>query len=419
MSRKKGTILLMGSGEFTATMVEVHKELLRSFGNSPVAVFIDTPAGFQLNADQISKRAEAYFKTHINHHLRIVSIKSKSGEAAFEMEKAYHLLRSADYMLVGPGSPTYAVRQWSGTSVPDIFKKRVETGACLAAASAAALTVGRYTLPVYEIYKVGQALHWEPGIDIFGYFGFNVAVIPHWNNAEGGTHDTRFCFMGESRFLTLQSFLPDDTIILGLDEHTACIIDFDREIISVRGIGRVTIRDGQGDLEIGSGTQISLDALKGQIRGGGAGKIQARQTDPSDVIDDEGSFWDTVHSLEEAFHEGLLRHHAEQSTNAILELDRVIWDAKNRLEDDELIAQAREVLRECMVLSGVELSGFSCRQTGNMRMLVEQMLELREFFRREKRWQDADAVRQALNRAGVDVNDTKNGFRWRVREKSE
>ena len=28
-------------------------------------------------------------------------------------------------------------------------------------------------------------------------------VIPHWNNAEGGTHGTRFCFMGENHAFKL------------------------------------------------------------------------------------------------------------------------------------------------------------------------------------------------------------------------
>ena len=54
MSQKKGIIALMGSGELTATMVEVHKELLSGLPDPPEAVFLNTPAGFELNADQIS-----------------------------------------------------------------------------------------------------------------------------------------------------------------------------------------------------------------------------------------------------------------------------------------------------------------------------------------------------------------------------
>ena len=51
----------MGSGELTATMVEVHKGLLDQLPGSPQAAFLDTPAGFQLNVDQISRKAVRIF----------------------------------------------------------------------------------------------------------------------------------------------------------------------------------------------------------------------------------------------------------------------------------------------------------------------------------------------------------------------
>ena len=149
-------------------------------------------------------------------------------------------LKQADFVLVGPGSPTYAVRQWNSSPIPDIITRRIEEGACFVAASAAALTVGRFTLPVYEIYKVGEEPRWVDGIDILGRFGLHLVVIPHWNNAEGGTHDTRFCFMGEPRFRALEGFLPAEVHVIGLEEHTACIIDLARNEVRIRGIGGVT-----------------------------------------------------------------------------------------------------------------------------------------------------------------------------------
>ena len=57
MSSTRGTVVLMGSGELTATMVEVHKEMLARLPDPPQAVFLDTPAGFQLNVDEISRKA--------------------------------------------------------------------------------------------------------------------------------------------------------------------------------------------------------------------------------------------------------------------------------------------------------------------------------------------------------------------------
>ncbi|MGD8878300.1 MAG: hypothetical protein PVH75_11130, partial [Syntrophobacterales bacterium] len=194
MSAQKGTIALMGSGELTATMVEVHKELLAGLARPPHAIFLDTPAGFQLNVDQLSERATEYFRQHVQQEMSIVSFKSKESCTQLEAEQAFHALREANFFLIGPGSPSYAVRQWQETPIPEILTKQVENGGCLVAASAAALTVGRFTLPVYEIYKVGEELHWVEGMNILEHFGFNLVVVPHWNNAEGGTHDTRFCF---------------------------------------------------------------------------------------------------------------------------------------------------------------------------------------------------------------------------------
>ncbi|RPJ74582.1 MAG: cysteinyl-tRNA synthetase, partial [Desulfobacteraceae bacterium] len=159
----KGMIVLMGSGELTATMVELHKELMRRSAAAGPAVFLDTPAGFQLNADQISAKAVAYFRTRVGHTLATASYKVRVNGASLEAEKAFRALTQAGYILIGPGSPTYAVRQWQETPIPETLTQRVAAGGCLVAASAAALTVGRFTLPVYEIYKVGEGLRWEPG----------------------------------------------------------------------------------------------------------------------------------------------------------------------------------------------------------------------------------------------------------------
>ena len=98
MAPEKGMIVLMGSGELTATMVEVHKELLRRFAPAAKAVFLDTPAGFQLNVDQISQKARDYFQTHIGQPLTIASFKSNDTISPFESEQAYHTLRDADFV---------------------------------------------------------------------------------------------------------------------------------------------------------------------------------------------------------------------------------------------------------------------------------------------------------------------------------
>jgi len=416
MPQKKGIIGLMGSGELTATMVEVHKELLSKLPVPPQAVFLDTPAGFELNADQISQRALDYFHKHVQQPLSVASYKAKEKMSPYEAAQTFQKLRAAHFVLIGPGSPTYAVRQWQQTPIPAILAERVEKGGCLVAASAAALTVGRYTLPVYEIYKVGQDLHWVEGMNLLEHFGFNLVVIPHWNNAEGGTYDTRFCYMGEPRMKQLESLLPEDVSILGLDEHTACVMDLEKEEAIIKGIGCVSLRRGGVERVFEKADRFPLEILRrGDVEKERPLK-ESGQSAPEPARDQaEGSLWDRVHAIEDAFKRGLEKHEAKGITNALLELDRTIWKAQQDLKTHEFTAQARDILRELIVSLGVRLESAPRSRTECLAPLVGEVLALREKFRAEKQYEAADAIRKSLQRADVIVEDSRDGHRWRLK----
>ena len=417
MSLKNGKIVLMGSGELTATMVEVHKGLLDQLPGSPQAAFLDTPAGFQLNVDQIAQKAVEYFRIHVQYPMSISSFKSHETTTDFDAQQAFHILRNSSYILIGPGSPTYAVRQLKESPVPELLTQCVTNGGCLVAASAAALTVGRFTLPVYEIYRVGHDLHWVDGLDILGQFGFDLVVIPHWNNAEGGTHDTRFCFMGEPRFRRLESLIPAKVPVLGLDEHTACILDFEKDQAMIKGIGRVTLRSSDRELSFNSGDRFPLDVLRGGDADSGWRPDPAETRTPQkDAARAPDSFWDKIHSLADRFHMGLEEHDPKISTNALLELDRKIWQAQQGLESDEFIAQARDTLRDLIVLTGNALASSPANQAECLTPLVEALLELRQKFRANQRWTEADAIRDVLHSVNITVEDAQNGSRWRLGE---
>jgi len=412
----KGMIVLMGSGELTATMVEVHKELLGRVAAVPKAVFLDTPAGFQLNVDQISQRAQEYFQAHVQHSLAVASFKSHETITPYEAEQAYHSLRAADFVLIGPGSPTYAVRQWQQSSIPEILINRIREGGCLVAASAAALTVGRFTLPVYEIYKVGHELYWIDGMDILRHFGFNLVVVPHWNNAEGGNHDTRFCFMGLPRFKRLVSLLPEGVSILGLDEHTACILDFENDEAVIKGIGTVTLQRSGGEMIFDTNERFSLAVLRGGDGGREWKQTSALpQVSETETVTENGAFWNQIHQLETDFHAGLETHEAKKSTNALLELDRIISQAQQDLENEEFITQARDTLRELIAILGTRLGAAPRSETECLAPVVQQLLDVREKFRKQKRFDAADAIRDSLQSASIIIEDTKDGSRWRLR----
>jgi cyanophycinase-like exopeptidase len=416
MASRKGTIVLMGSGELTATMVEVHKEQIDRFGGSAKAVFLDTPAGFQLNADQITRRAQDYFKSRVGYTMAVASLKSTENTSDLEAETAYHQLREADYILIGPGSPTYAVRQLQRTPIPGIFVDMINRGGCLVAASAAALTMGRLTLPVYEIYKVGHDLFWEKGIGVLDAFGFNSVIVPHWNNAEGGTHDTRFCFMGEKRFDRMAAMLPEDVSIIGIDEHTACIINLESDEVQIKGLGRVVLRQGNQEVIFEKGDRFSVSIINEKLFDrveipASKSKTQNRR---SDTIDSENRFWETVHSIRNSFLTGVETGQPKAIINALLELDSTLWQAQLNLENEEFISQGREILRDLIVLLEPALKTRAVDSITVLKPVVQEMITLRESFRQNQHWEAADAIRKSIEGMGFIVEDTPKGSRWRA-----
>lgn len=412
----RGTIALIGSGELSGTMVETHKLLLSRCESRGKALFLDTPAGFQDNVDLIAQRAVKYFEQQVRHSMEIASFKSTETATTPEAEKVFRLLGEAGYVLIGPGSPTYTVRQLEETPIPTLLSAMVTRGGCLVVASAAALTVGSHTLPVYEIYKVGEPLHWAKGLNILGQLGLELVVIPHWNNAEGGNHDTRFCYMGEKRFRALEAKLPPGTTILGLDEHTACTIDFSSREAVVEGLGQVTVRRSGAEQRFARGEQITFERLLGVSAGPGidAGPGTASLMSSGNADEADPPFWERMHGIETAFHRSLEQNDTAALTTQLLEADRLLWQAQLDLENPEFVSQGRELYREMIVLAGTGIDRATTIIPRKFKDLVKELVELREQYRREKRWSEADQIRNLLQNAGVLLEDTHNGPQWHI-----
>ena len=58
-------LAVMGSGETSPTMVKTHRALFDQLGADARAVLLDTPFGFQENADDIAARAVEYFGSSV------------------------------------------------------------------------------------------------------------------------------------------------------------------------------------------------------------------------------------------------------------------------------------------------------------------------------------------------------------------
>ncbi|MBW4030007.1 MAG: cysteinyl-tRNA synthetase [Acidobacteria bacterium] len=231
-----GVLALLGSGETGPGMTKVHRGLLARLAD-PRAVNLNTPYGFQENVAQMTEKLLTYFSTSL--HLDVTGLDLRRYDAASDEQRQgfKDAIRRANYVFAGPGSPSYALRQWLPMHLTDDLASVLAHDGVVCFSSAAALTLGRFTPPVYEIYKSGNELEWLTGLDLMTVVGLDCVVLPHYNNAEGRDYDTSRCYIGERRLRLLEESLPPDIGVLGIDEHTAAVIDLATSTLTVKGKG--------------------------------------------------------------------------------------------------------------------------------------------------------------------------------------
>lgn len=235
---------LFGSGVVAPNSQVVHEYVLKHMHVESVRIaIISTPAGFQPNVRAVYQEYVDFFALHLqNYHPHISVIYANSDDDANNTDIIAPLCE-ANYIVAGAGSPTYAVKHLAGTLLLKVIIKRVrDKKASLALSSAATIACSEHTLPVYEIFKVGEDLHWEKGLDLYKHiYGQSLTIIPHFNNTEGGEKlDTACCYMGKERFERLYAMLPSKTTLWGIDEYSALTIQLDSKEEKQFGAGTVS-----------------------------------------------------------------------------------------------------------------------------------------------------------------------------------
>jgi hypothetical protein len=240
-----GLVVLFGSGETSPSGRKVFETILRDLPQSPRISLLETPAGFELNSSQVIGRVGEFISHRLqNYQPRLSYIQARRRGTPYSPDdpEIVDPLYYADMIFMGPGSPSYAVRQLRESLAWHAILARHRLGAALALASAAVIAISAYALPVYEIYKVGEDLHWKEGLNLFGHFGLPLVFIPHWNNNDGGEElDTSRCFMGQPRFASMMEMLPADLTVVGIDEKTALVVNPKSGSCQVVGLGGVTL----------------------------------------------------------------------------------------------------------------------------------------------------------------------------------
>ncbi len=410
----KGTLAIMGSGETTPTMTGVHRELLaRAQG---ATALLDTPYGFQENADDITARALEYFDRSVRTRVGVATLRS-ADESPLVLATAVSRIREARWVFTGPGSPSYALRQWKAVGMAGLLADKLNDGSVVVMSSAAALTAGSVSVPVYEIYKCGEAPTWLEGLNLISAHGIEAAVIPHFDNAEGGNHDTRFCYLGERRLRIMEEQLPSDVWVLGVDEHTACMLDLDSDTFTVAGRGGVTVRRaGQQVARYETGTSLPIDVL----RDAGAGYSSPPRVQPQPMENaatavmaaPARSVLDAATAIESRGRCSIDSGDVPGAVTAILELDEALeeWASDTSTTDER--ERARAIARSLIVRLG-EVAVDGARDPREvLGPVIEVALQARRAAREHKDWALSDAIRDGLDGVGVEVRDTAAGMEW-------
>ena len=406
----------MGSGETAPTMTKPHRSIFERLEGPVDAIMLDTPFGFQENADDLVEKSLEYFEKSVGHGVEAAGLRRSDGDPLV-VETALAKIRTADWLFAGPGSPTYALRQWANSPVPAAFAEKLQTGGAVVFSSAAALTIGLRTVPVYEVYKVGMEPFWLEGLDLLSAFGLPVSVIPHYDNNEGGNHDTRMCYLGETRLAMIEGDLPDDSFIMGIDEHTGVVLDLDADTAEIFGKGVLTLRRDGESITIPAGVTVSIDVLRAAGRDGldtpatsappapATEAVAAAPTSGATLLDD-------VRSAEAAFDIALNGRDADGAVAAVLSIDDAIdrWSTDTTQTDHN--DQARAARRTMIVRLGAAAKGGVKDPRETVGPVVGAVLELRKVVRDEKRYDLSDVIRDELAKAEVEVRDTPDGVEW-------
>lgn len=373
-----GSLTLIGSAETSPGMVKVHRNILDGQPANPRVVYIDTPHGFQENVQQITDKIEEFFTVSLKQPLLVASLQDSQLATPAEIESFRSIIESADYLFTGPGSPSYAIAHWQAVEAGRSMALASAHGAAITLASAAAVTAGRYAIPVYEIYKVGTPPFWLDGMDLVGSLvGIEAVVVPHWDNRDGTNHDTRRCYIGQRRLDDLMAQLPTSVPIIGIDEHTA--VTFQDEHVYVQGIGQLTVRSGDEERVLPAGASSTVsDLFEAPLRSAPAPAADR----PPDSFEQAVTAGDSI-AAADAILADLTREDFEQVRRNIVDLARI---AQTGIQDPVRFVEP----------------------------FVEILMQARARARSRHDFAEADHLRDALIAAGIEIHDGSDASTWQL-----
>jgi cyanophycinase len=216
--RARGTLALVGGGEFDDACLPLHRQLLTNLSPGAPVVVVPTAAAFE-HPDRVVAAATAHFAALDATVVPLMALSRRDAED----DSLVKLAKSAQFIYIADGSPLHLRSVLKDSSLFAVIAAAYRNGAVLAASGAGATLVGDPMVdPRGGAYTVGLGL--APDLAVFPYHG---TAADHMRD----------------RSIDL---LPDTAVLAGLDEHTALVRD-PEGVWRVVGPGAVTVYAGSAE----------------------------------------------------------------------------------------------------------------------------------------------------------------------------
>jgi cyanophycinase-like exopeptidase len=236
-----GSLALVGSGEYLPAMATFEKSLLDDGiknGKKPVYVQIPTAAA-QESADRLEYWKELGKAQADRLGVDSIFLPIFTREDANNPEYAT-LINDAALIYMSGGDPHYLAETLMGTPLWSAIQENWRSGTSLAGCSAGAMVLSSH-IPNFRLLKKAPTA----GLNLLP----EIRVIPHFNKF--------FRWIPESAAKVLLH-VPDDSILIGVDELTAIVKRSGDEHWVVVGEAKVHVLKGMPDQQLCDGEIITL-----------------------------------------------------------------------------------------------------------------------------------------------------------------
>ena len=236
-----GSLALVGSGEYLPAMASFEKSLLNDGiknGKRPIYIQIPTAAGKE-TPDRLEYWKQLGKTQADRLNVDSIFLPIFTREDANNPEYVT-LIKESALMYMSGGDPHYLAETLMDTPLWEAIQENWSTGASLAGCSAGAMVLSSH-IPNFRLLKKSPT----SGLNLLP----EIRVIPHFNKF--------FKWIPESAAKVLLH-VPDDSILIGVDELTAIVRRSGDDHWVVVGEAKVHVLKGMPDQQLGDGEIITF-----------------------------------------------------------------------------------------------------------------------------------------------------------------